>query len=86
MEAERTKPVRSKEMRLEGEGDRVEYLRRKAEMSAVMAFRETPLGEGSGDAEVALGQVADVGQVITEGEPAHKAGAAVAPRAGAGQR
>ena len=72
LKAERDKLQRLKEMRLEGEIDREEYLGRKAEMTGVVVDLEGRLGVGGYDAELALVRIADVGQVVRQGTPAQQ--------------
>ncbi len=66
---ERARVVRLKEMRLEGEFDREEYLARKAELTGLVQGLEGRLGLPEYDAEAALARMADAAQVVRAGDP-----------------
>jgi site-specific DNA recombinase len=69
LNAERARLMRLKEMRIEGEVDREEYLERKAEITAVIERLETDLAGGSYERESALRDIADLGRLVAEATP-----------------
>ncbi len=69
LEALRARLVRLKEMRLEGEVSRGDYLERKAGITAARAQLEARLGLGSYEPDSALRRVTDLGRLVGEGTP-----------------
>jgi site-specific DNA recombinase len=72
LDREKQKLKRLTEMRLEGEIDREEYFRRKAEIAAVIAGVEGQLGGSAYDAEEALRRLANVGEMVRLDAPAEQ--------------
>jgi len=69
LKTKRARLMRLKEMRLEGELDKEEYLERKAEITAVIERLETDLAGGSYERESALRDIADLGRIVAEATP-----------------
>jgi DNA invertase Pin-like site-specific DNA recombinase len=74
LKRKRARLVRLKEMRLEGEVDREEYLKRKAEITVDIERLETDLAACPYDRERPLHDVADLGAVVAQGTPLQRRG------------
>ena len=72
LKSERARLMRLKEMRLEGEVDREEYLKRKAEITAHIEHLESLLGPGSYEPDSALQRVTDLGRLVAEASPSQR--------------
>ncbi|HUW95416.1 MAG TPA: recombinase family protein [Anaerolineae bacterium] len=72
LKAERARLMRLKEMRLEGEVDREEYLKRKAEITAHIEHLESQLRPGSYEPDSALQRVTDLGRLVAEATPSQR--------------
>jgi len=72
LKTKRARLMRLKEMRLEGEVDREEYLKRKAEITAHIEHLESQLGPGSYEPDTALQRVTDLGRLVAECSPSQR--------------
>ena len=72
LKTKRARLARLKEMRLQGEIDREEYLQRKAGLTANIAHLESRLGPSSYGPDSALQRVTDLGGLVAEGTPSQR--------------